>query len=48
MHEARNLEEAKSRAQEQDQENGSGQTPKLTVPNQLSDTPQEEALRLDV
>ena len=31
-----------------DQENGSGKTPKLTHPTQLSDTPQEEALRLDV
>ena len=47
-HEAQNLEEAKSRVQEQDQENGSGQTPKLTHPTQLSDTPQEEALRLDL
>ena len=34
--------------QEQDQENSSGQTPKLTNPTQHSDTPQEEALRLDL
>ena len=37
-----------SRVQELDQENNSGQTPKLTNPTQLSDTPQEEALRLDI
>ena len=37
-----------SRVQELDQENNSGQTPKLTNPTQLSDTPQEEALRLDL
>ena len=37
-----------SRVQELDQENGRGKTPKLTNPTQLSDTPQEEALRLDV
>ena len=39
---------AKSRVQELDHETGSGETPKLTDPAQLADTPQEEALRLDV
>ena len=31
-----------------DHENVLGYTPKLTHPTQLADTPQEEALRLDV
>ena len=31
-----------------DQENNPGQTPKSTNPTQRSDTPQEEALRLDL
>ena len=31
-----------------DQENNPGQTPNLTNPTQRSDTPQEEALRLDL
>ena len=39
---------AKSHAQELDQEKDFGWTPKLPDPTQLADTPQEEALRLDV
>ena len=37
-----------SRVQELDQEKSSGWTPKLNRPSQLADTPQEEALRLDL
>ena len=34
--------------QEIDQENSSGRTPKLTYPTQLPDTPQEEALGINL
>ena len=39
---------AKFQVQELDQENGFGKTPKLNQPYQLPDTPQEEALGIDL